>query len=358
MARESAKDKLKALSAEAEGEKRSRIDWIPGWIKAALPYACTAGVVVYLYFALREKITGEDVWDEVLSADMLLFTVARSAIFLGFLFADSFVFSKIFTWFYRPIKFSELWPMRGYTMMYTILHPAIGQGWWLAFLVRKSGQSLRTVFGVSLITGITILFLSIGVLAYLLYSVHTGIIEFEYLWLLWIVTIGLVLWVFHIVTYFVFKWKWGFMERFRDGPIFSVLGKAGVKHYAIVFAVRSIQLVIIITSEYYCAVAFNIEISFMEFVTRFPIVLLYLLIPSVGHFGPLQMGWLAAYGAFGTEAAILACTVMQTFVGHLIKVAIGLISFIPAGKYAKSIRLHDDEPGPEVGEEISITSSE
>lgn len=299
-----------------------------------MPYVGTAAILIYLYFNLKDQFSSDEFIVALKQADLRLLFAGTIIPFIIWIVLNVIMTSLIYTWFVTPLKMRDIWSVRGATILLGMIIPALGGGAWVVYLMRKTGASVTRVLAMaglgfaSVLTWVHVIITTLWIL------MLTGNYQAE-------VSDGLVrgltiyvifgwLWFFQTTTFWLMGWKWGPVNRIREWGIMEMLRRADLRQWIIVALMVFPSLICGFLGQWLCALSFGIEMPFHVFVGKFFKVLPYLLIPSVGHIGPLTAGWLEAYKGFAGPEVITACTLALIAIGHLARITFGLISIIPA----------------------------
>lgn len=304
------------------------------WIRRLLPYIGTAAVLFYLYFNLKDQFSSDAFISALKQADLALLLFGTIIPWLIWIVLNIIMTSLIYTWFVTPLKISEIWSVRGATLLVGIINPALAGGAWVVYLMRKTGAPLMRILamgGVGLVVMLSWVHVLITALLVLMVTGNYGVDVTEGLVRgLTIYVIFGWLWFFQTITFWLMGWKWGPVNRIREWRIMEMLHRADLRHWLIIALMIFPSVATAFVGQWICALAFGIEMPFHVFAARFFIAIPYMLIPSVANVGPLTAGWLEAYKGLATPETITACTLAIITVDHLVRISFGLISIIPA----------------------------
>lgn len=320
------------------------------YVKQAVPYVSTVALIAYLVFKLKDEVTLGQIKTSFEEANMLLFLVGVSIpLIIGYL-GEVVMSSLLFTWFIKPLKMRDIWAVKGASYILMILHHGVGQAAWAIYLMKKMKITFKETASMIMPGAIVFSFLIPAIVTMILVISSLGLYEIEarfYIPVILTFIIGWLIFLFNL-TYWIFGWKWGKLDRFHEWPFFHALVKATYPQWLVIFIFGISTMLLAFGGHYICARAFGLDMDYHIFIARFLLVIPYImLIPSVGHVGPLTAGWLYVYADVMSTDDIVTCTVLIIVGHHIVRAVIGLICMYPANKEVKKVLAatkNEDEP--------------
>lgn len=310
-----------------------------------MPYAGTAAILIILYFRLRNRFVPDEFFDALRRANIALLLAGTVLPFFIYFLTNVIYASRVFTWFVKPLKVSEIVAVRGATLLLNIINPAVAGGAWMVYLMRKNGASMVRVIamgGLNFAAVLTWVHTITTAVLLLMWTGHFQVSE-KLRNGLTIYTIFGWLWFLQTITFWLLGWKWGPLNIIREWQIMEVFRRARLRHWLIAGALSLPTVYGTFIGQYLCARAFGIVMPFTVFIGKWLVVIPYLLIPSVGGAGPLTMGWLKAYQGNAAPEALIACTAAAITIGHITRTLLGLICLLPATREIAGLNKREDQ---------------
>jgi hypothetical protein len=234
--------------------------------------------------------------------------------------ADAFATSKVYRATVCPVRFRELWLIRGASYLPGLLNHHIGQGWVTYFLAKVYGASLWRVASATLVIYIT---------TFACLTTFTLIaFPFEYELLRWMAPMLGVAVAGGVLFLIVVRWKPGFLERRRIlSAVFDVGALGHLRHMLL----RAPHMFVLFLGSWIPLWLFGVEVPFLEALGLVPPVLLVAALPitpqGVGVRDTFSVHLFAAYAAGPTQEA--AARVVASTLGFAVALVCVQAAFSP-----------------------------
>ncbi len=302
------------------------------WTQYALSILISIGVCWYLLGSIK--------WDSLFSsledANIALAIIGLVLPNLVWWWADTRLNQKVIGWFHARIDFWGIFWIRGFTYLMAIIYPPLAEVGILAYLYRKTGMTIKLFSGIvffkGINTGLGVLFIVTGAtLAAYGMGIRLGEHINVYFW--WAGLACGFFGFFHAWSYWIRGHSWGPLDRFldRESEFFIPYAKGNMRHWLITWAYTIFPIMGMFGGYYVTALAFNVHVNPFLFIALSPLVFALAGLPVFfGGYGGTTVFWMQFFPGSGTDADIIALTLFIPTARMLLRVAMGLVSLIPA----------------------------
>lgn len=287
----------------------------PFW-RRALPVAMAIALVAYVLSRIDFRAF-LDALDPLSLVLLLVFAFVWNAALLT---ADAFATSRVYQRTVCPVRFSELWLIRGASYLPSLLNHHVGQGWVTYFLSKVYGASLWRVAGATLIVYASTF---ACLLAFALVSLPFGFDRFD--WMMpALVSITAAGFLFLIVV--------AVRPRFLTrqallGPLLEI----GVRGHLWCALLRAPHMMVLFLGSWVPLLMFHVDVPFVDALGLVPPVLLVAALPitpqGVGTRDALSVHLFAAYAVGSKEEA--AASVVASTLAWVVALVIVQVCFSP-----------------------------
>jgi hypothetical protein len=300
--------------ASLEDVSRRHTAWARG-----VPVALT--VVIFLLIFWR--IPFGAFWNAVAGARIPPFLALMGSFSLCFFLLDTFVLSRLIRWFHGPLPYRDLLPVRAVTYLVSILNTQLAQAALALYIHRRFRTPLAQITGtvalmILLEATNLILFATVGAVAF------PGGAPLP-LWAL-----PLVLGVVWLLLLSLARGKLGALSRrLSDSVLLSTLRRVRPRHCAIILGLKGSVFCLALLVHSQALTFFGIEIPLARLMTFLPVVFLVAALPiTVAHLGTSQAAWIFFFGAYASEADLLAYSLVSHVTFMLANGTFGVL-FLP-----------------------------
>lgn len=326
-------------------------------ITRLLPWLITAAIFAVIFTRIPISNVMEAL-SEVRFAPYLALMLPYS---LFYCLVDTFVLTRAIHWFHQPVPYRRLLPIRASSYILSLLISGLGQGGLAFYVHRREGIPFLALAGTMVFLGVLefiqlALYAAIGIVAFYPHLVPA----FAPLYMILIAVIGLGLCLIRSGTGPLQKRlvrlpeavKTRFSQWFqqRDTGLFNTFRQVRVRHAALTLLYKAPNFLMAVIVQHAALQLFGVEVPLARLFTMLPIVFLAASVPgTVAHLGTSQAAWLYVFADYGTEAQILAYSLVAHATFMVLNSLIGL-GFIPFAlkdlrDVAGSAR-HTNGPGP------------
>ena len=254
---------------------------------------------------------------------------------------DTFVLTRVIHWFHQPVPYRRLLPIRASSYILSLLLSGLGQGGLAYYVHRREAIPLLALAGTMVFLGIMefiqlALYASIGIVAFYPHLMAA----FAPLYIILIAVIGLGVFLIH--------WGLAPLQRLlfmmlpettttrlqnwlqqRDTGLFNTLRQVRVRHALLTLLYKAPNFLMAVIVQQAALQLFGVEVPLARLFTMLPIVFLAASVPgTVAHLGTSQAAWLYVFAGYGTEAQILAYSLVAHVTFMVLNSLIGL-AFMP-----------------------------
>ncbi len=331
-------------------------------ITRLLPWLITAGIFAIIF--TRIPISGViEALSKVRFAPYLALMLPYS---LFYCCVDTFVLTRVVHWFHQPVPYRRLLPIRASSYILSLLVAGLGQGGLAFYVHRREGIPFLAAAGTMMFLGVMefiqlALYAAIGILAFYPHLVPA----FAPLYVILIAVIGLglvlirrgagplqkfFLWLPDAIKTRLHAW---FQQR--DTGLFNTFRQVRVRHAALTLLYKAPNFLMAIMVQQAALQLFDVEVPLARLFTMLPIVFLAASVPgTVAHLGTSQAAWLYVFADYGTEAQILAYSLVAHVTFMVLNSLVGLV-FMPFAikglRDTEGSARHRDAPGPRAAPE-------
>lgn len=340
------------MMADPISEKRSRI---PNWVKQVVPILVSV-FILYHYFHDQD-------WEELLDvtggAALWLAIPAVIAPQLSMWILNVLITGWSMVWFHGPFPFWKFFWMRGAIFILQMVNNPLATGGTLIYIQRKTGISWGKLLGIMGFRFQLSLWSFGLVMIPITLAMHYYGLDKDIdmnLWGWW----GFLIFQVVFLAGSWFFWHHNFdvvglgklIVRDRESEFWTAFNQATKKQWLIMMGVVLPQIMILFSSYYFLARAFDINVPFLEFMVMMPLVLFISNLPiAFGGFGTTTLAWTTFFGDYGTAGKIGAISLFIPFGRAIFRAVVGLICLKPALSDITTLSLispaNEDEPGAE-----------
>ncbi len=317
-------------------------------ITRLLPWLITLGIFAIIF----TRIPLSSVIDALGQVHFASYLAIMAPYSLFYCLVDTFVLSRAVHWFHRPVPYRRLLPVRASSYILSLLVSGLGQGGLAFYVHRREGIPFLALAGTMIFLGVIefiqlALYASIGILAFYPHLVPA----FAPLYIILIAVIGLALLIIHKGTGPLENLLSRFSQRFqpRESDPLNTIRQVRLRHAILTLLYKAPNFLMAVVVQQAALQLFGVEVPFARLFTMLPIVFLAASIPgTVAHLGTSQAAWLYVFAGYGTEAQILAYSLVAHVTFMVLNSLIGLI-FMPLalrGLRDASPTAHTDAPSP------------
>ncbi|PON14171.1 hypothetical protein C2W62_30470 [Candidatus Entotheonella serta] len=326
-------------------------------ITRLLPWLITAGIFTIIF--TRIPVSGViEALSKVSFAPYLALMLPYS---LFYCCVDTFVLTRVIHWFHQPVPYRRLLPIRASSYILSLLVSGLGQGGLAFYVHRREGLPFLALAGTMMFLGVMefiqlALYASIGILAFYPHLV----MAFAPLYIILIAVIGIGLLLIrrgagplqHLLGWLsgAIKTRLHAWFQQRDTGLFNTFRQVRVRHAVLTLLYKAPNFLMAVIVQQAALQLFDVEVPLTRLFTMLPIVFLAASVPgTVAHLGTSQAAWLYVFADYGTEAQILAYSLVAHVTFMVLNSLIGLV-FMPFA--IKGLRdtsgsaEHTDAPGP------------
>ncbi len=313
---------------------RGLFENVPGWVKRLVPIA---GSILILYYYFHDQ-DWAGIWRSLVRADMALALAAMCAPQFLFWAMEVLFAERHFRWFHAPFPWRRYLWVRGAIYVLQLLNTVAGAGGgMLAYLKSKTGVSWWRLLGImffrfSLTLWSLCFFLVAATAALYHYDLADqvnlnmrgwwallalGLLSFTLMWLFWM----------HNKAQGIAR----LVVRDPEDEFWTAFRLARKRHWLYTWAMALPPFLVMLLGFYFSAMAFGINVPFVEFMVLSPLFVLVMDLPiAFAGFGTTTMAWMVFFGQYGSPEGIAALTIYMPFARAATRAFIGLISLPPA----------------------------
>ena len=255
---------------------------------------------------------------------------------------DSFVLTRVVHWFHRRVSYRRILPVRASSYILSILNPGLGQGAAAYYIHRREHLPFWAVAGTMLFVAVMefcqlALYAGIGIAGF---HPHLAL-AFAPFYLVFGTALGLGLVIVHRGVEPVQRtltWLGRRLRRnptyvahvdFQQVPLVRTLKLARPRHYVLTLLYKAPLFLLAVVVHYLALRLFGVHVPVVHLFTFLPIVFLVASLPvTVAHLGTSQAAWLYFFAAYGSEASILAYSLVAHVTFMVLNALLGL-AFLP-----------------------------
>lgn len=318
-------------------------------ITRLLPWLITAGIFAIIF----TRIPISSVIEALGQVHFALYLALMAPYSLFYCLVDTFVLSRAVHWFHRPVPYRRLLPVRASSYILSLLVSGLGQGGLAYYVHRREGIPFLALAGTMIFLGVMefiqlALYASIGILAFYPHLAPA----FAPLYIILIAVIGLSLFIIHKGTGPLENLLSRFGQWFqsRQSGLLNTIRQVRLKHVVLTLLYKAPNFLMAVIVQQAALQLFGVEVPFARLFTMLPIVFLAASVPgTVAHLGTSQAAWLYVFVGYGTEAQILAYSLVAHVTFMVLNSLLGLV-FMPFAlkglRDAAPTTAHTDAPSP------------
>lgn len=301
-------------------------------ITRLLPWLITAGIFAIIFTRIPVSSVIEAL-SNVRFAPYLALMLPYS---LFYCLVDTFVLTRLIHWFHQPVPYRRLLPIRASSYILSLLVSGLGQGGLAFYVHRREGIPFLALVGTMVFLGVMefiqlALYAAIGIMAFYPHLMAA----FAPLYIVLIAVIGLGLCLIHrgagTLSKFLFilpgaaKMRLGQWLEQRDASLFHTFRQVRVWHAALTLLYKAPNFLMAVLVQHVALQLFGVEVPLARLFTMLPIVFLAASVPgTVAHLGTSQAAWLYVFADYGTDAQILAYSLVAHVTFMVLNSLIGL----------------------------------
>lgn len=279
-----------------------------------LPWLITAGIFAIIF----TRIPLSSVMEALASVRFAPYLALMVPYSLFYCVVDTVVLSRVLYWFHQPVPYRRLLPIRASSYILSLLVAGLGQGGLAFYLHRREGIPFLDLAGTMVFLGVMefiqlALYASIGIVAFYPYLVPA----FAPFYIILIAVLGLGLYLIRqgtgplenllLLLPRVSKTRLRQWSQRRETGLFSTFRQVRLRHVALTLLYKSPNFLVAVIVQQAALQLFGVEVPLARLFTMLPIVFLAASVPgTVAHLGTSQAAWLYVFADYGTEAQILA----------------------------------------------------
>jgi hypothetical protein len=305
-------------------------------ITRLLPWLITAGIFAFIF----SRIPVSEVIAELSNVRFAPYLALMLPYSLFYCLVDTFVLTRVIHWFHQPVPYRRLLPIRASSYILSLLVSGLGQGGLAWFVHRREGIPFLALAGTMMYLGVIeviqlALYASIGIVAFYPHLV----LAFAPLYLVLIVVMGLGLLLIHrgigplqplqVLLPETVKTRLTQWLLQREVGLFNTFRQVRVRHVVLTLFYKAPNFLVAVLVQHVALQLFGIEVPVARLFTMLPIVFLAASVPgTVAHLGTSQAAWLYVFAGYGTEAQILAYSLVAHVTFMVLNGLLGL-AFMP-----------------------------
>ena len=326
-------------------------------ITRLLPWLITAGIFAIIF----TRVPVSAVAESLSKARFAPYFALMLPYSMFYCLVDAFVLTRVIHWFHQPVPYRRLLPIRASSYILSLLVSGLGQGGLALYLHRREGIPFFALAGTMVFLGVMellqlALYAAIGIAVFYPHLAQS----FAPLYLILMAVIGLGLWLIRrgagplqrllaslpaSLTRGVGRWL-----QQRDTGFFNTFRQVRIRHAALTLLYKAPNFFMAVIVQHMALQLFGVDVPLTRLFAMLPIVFLAASVPgTVAHLGTSQAAWLYVFADYGSEAQILAYSLVAHVTFMALNSLIGL-AFMPFAlkdlrDVAGSIR-RTDAPGP------------
>ncbi|MDP3938059.1 MAG: lysylphosphatidylglycerol synthase domain-containing protein [Deltaproteobacteria bacterium] len=284
-----------------------------------IPWAVAAAIL----WALFARTGFAGVKDAAREANLLLLFGATVLCTLPMYVLDVLSLSRVIGWFNRPVAFMDLARVKAAAYLITLVNYNVGSGGIAFWLKRRHGVPFLEAMASILFINVVDVMVLVGLLAITLPALDAPVNR----------AVGGVVGAAVVVFagHFIY-WRAGFdflfLGRLRRWPIFKSFSMAGAGHYLKLAAIRLPFDLLFILNFWIALIAFDVKAPLGVTLAYVPIILFVSVVPiTVAGLGTVQAVTLYLFRDYGSEATLLAFSLMLTVALSAVRALLGLPVF-------------------------------
>jgi uncharacterized membrane protein YbhN (UPF0104 family) len=297
---------------------RSMFSRIPVFIKRIIPWLMAAVILAYEFYHIDR-----DLFIYSLKTANLFIYVPLIIIFVFiWFFIETYNLQKLYQYFSHPVDYFEMLKMRGATFLLMIVNYGLGMGGVALYMKKFSRVSLIRSTGMFFYymvvetSGIALL----AIAGFMLSGDTTKIQD----WILYLSAGVFIFYSFEIV-FFKFMPPVGFLKKFINSRFVAPMRETNWSIYFGIFFQRIGYFITFIFFFYFAVRSFNMDIPFYVLTALVPIIFFIGNLPITPFgLGTIQAGMLYLFRDYGSEANILALSILYSVSLLIIRAVIGL----------------------------------
>ncbi len=261
-------------------------------------------------------------FESLKSANLLLYIPLVVLFVLIWFVIESFNLQKLYQYFGYSLRYKKMLNIRGATFLLMIVNYGLGAGGIAMYMKRDQGvpllRSTSILFYYMVVESAGIAFLAVT--GFLLAGDSSKI---QY----WVIYLSLYLFGFYVLEIVLLKYipPVGFLKRFINSRLVEPIRESTWPMFFSIFFQRMVYFITFIIFFYYATRAFHMQIPLLTLTALVPIIFFVGNIPITPFgLGTIQAGMLYFFRDYGTEANILAMSIVYTVSLMFFRALIGL----------------------------------
>ena len=326
-------------------------------ITRLLPWLITAGIFAIIF----TRVPISAVIEALSQARFAPYLALMLPYSLFYCLVDTFVLTRVIHWFHQPVPYRRLLPIRASSYILSLLVSGLGQGGLALYVHRREGIPFFALAGTMIFLGVMeviqlALYAALGIAVFYPHLAKA----FAPLYVVLIAAVGLGLWlirkgagplrtVLSAVLPAVAARLGQWMQQ-RDTGFFNTFRQVRVRHAALTLLYKAPNFFMAVIVQQAALQLFGVDVPLARLFAMLPIVFLAASVPgTVAHLGTSQAAWLYVFADYGSEAQILAYSLVAHVTFMALNSLIGL-AFMPFAlkdlRGAAGAARHTDAAGP------------
>jgi hypothetical protein len=284
----------------------------------ALPWLVSAAALAYVF---GYAINWESIPEATQNANLPLFiaiTIFDKTLFFTFW---AYMQSRTLRDFVEPVRFRTVLAVKGGAELLRTGNNFLADGAFLYGVSQLVRNGLAAVMAVSLIpfgTHVVVLLLqSTLVLPFLEGGIGSNRDVLSFVVIGWLALLA-----------FAVSWRLGYWQRILRSAgleewIAGVKKRRLIRIFGLFCVFATLDMVIQRTASH----AFGVDIDWLAFIARLPLLYMAISLPSFGNFGTREIAWSALFADFGSREALIAFALWTNAIFAAMHVLIGVVFF-------------------------------
>lgn len=287
-------------------------------IKRLLPWLVAVLIIVFLFW----RIDFYMFIDSLKMAEILIYIPLVIFFIFTWFFIETYNIQKLYSYFGHHTSYSTMLSVRGGTFLLMIINYGLGAGGIAMFLKRLKGVTLRRSTGILFYymvvesSGIALM----AVAGFVFAGRSSGIQE-------WVLYLASGLFMFYICEILLLKYipALGILKKFINSSVVLPIRESTFSIFISIFFQRVGYFMTFVIFFYFAVRAFHMQIPFMALTALVPIIFFIGNLPITPFgLGTIQAAMLYFFQDYGTQANILAMSLVYTVSLMIFRALIGL----------------------------------
>lgn len=279
-------------------------------------------LTILILGAIFWRVPLRNVYAALDTARLLPFLALTAGFNVVWCLMDTFVLTRMVTWFHGAVRFKDLLPVRATSYLLSIVNMQLAQGAVAVYIHRRFRTPLgeigsTMVMLILLEATVLVLFASIGAMAF------PGGMPWE----IWVAALGLAFaWLGLLV---LAAGDSAIGRRFQGVALLRTFRRSRWPQGLLILGLKAVIFMLSLLVHYEALPLFGIEVPLRVLFVFLPVVYFVSALPiTVGQLGTAQAAWIFFFGTYSSEADLLAYSLAYQASFVLAQTALGLI-FLP-----------------------------